>query len=135
MVEEAGPLTKSDPVALVNRVAAGLLPAEFDALRGLLDLTVEDLAARIGISVATLSRRRARNQPLGREHSDRLVRYARLYWLTVELFEGDTATARDWLLRPARSLGGSTPLDFAATEVGAREVENLIGRLEHGVYS
>jgi uncharacterized protein (DUF2384 family) len=32
-------------------------------------------------------------------------------------------------------LGDVAPLEMAATETGAREVENLIGRLEHGVFS
>jgi uncharacterized protein (DUF2384 family) len=39
------------------------------------------------------------------------------------------------LTRPARALDGQTPLDFAGTEAGAREVESLIGRLEHAVYT
>jgi uncharacterized protein (DUF2384 family) len=39
------------------------------------------------------------------------------------------------LKTPARSLGGKPPLEFAASELGAQEVENLIGRLEYGVYS
>lgn len=85
--------------------------------------------------IATLSRRRAHNKPLQRDHSDRLVRYARIFWLAADLFDGDKASARGWLKRPAPSLDDSTPLDFAETEIGAREVENLIGRLEHGVYS
>ena len=54
--------------------------------------------------------------------------------MAVALFEGDIAAARKWLQMPQRGLGGETPLDFASTEVGAREVENLIGRLEHGVF-
>lgn len=62
------------------------------------------------------------------------MRYARLYWLSVGFFSGDQQTSRDWLARPARALGGRTPLEFAETEIGAREVEDLIGRLEHGVY-
>jgi uncharacterized protein (DUF2384 family) len=33
------------------------------------------------------------------------------------------------------ALGWRTPIDFAQTEPGAREVENLIGRIEHGVFS
>lgn len=127
-------MAAADPVAVVNRVAQGLPTGEFDALRRMLEITVEELAQKIGISVATLSRRRAKEQPLDRDHSDRIVRYARLYWLAVTLFDGDENTARAWLKRAAFSLGGRTPLDFAETEVGAREVEDLIGRLENGVY-
>ncbi|MCC5808278.1 MAG: DUF2384 domain-containing protein [Opitutales bacterium] len=134
IVEESANVVSADPLAAVERVRHGLPTGEFDALREMLGLTVEELGRKTGLSVATLSRRRARRQPLDRDHSDRLVRYARLYWLAVDLFEGDEATARAWLKRPAPGLGGETPLDFAETEVGAREVEDLIGRLEHGVY-
>jgi len=134
MVAESGALAAVDPVAVVDRVAHGLPVGEFDALRRMLEIGVEEMASKVGISVATLSRRRAKKQPLDRDHSDRIVRYARLYWLAVALFGGDEVTARAWLKRPALSLGGRSPLDFAETEVGAREVEDLIGRLEHGVY-
>jgi uncharacterized protein (DUF2384 family) len=34
-----------------------------------------------------------------------------------------------------KGLGGKTPLEYADTEPGAREVEDLLGRLEHGVFS
>jgi putative toxin-antitoxin system antitoxin component (TIGR02293 family) len=117
------------------RVKAGLPVVEFDALRELLGLTVEDLAAKIGISIATLSRRRQRGQRLDAGRSDRLLRFARLFRLAAVLYDGDEEAARDWLRKPARALDGETPLDHADTEVGAREVENLIGRLEHGVYT
>lgn len=117
------------------RVKAGLPLAEFDALRELLGLTVDDLAGRIGISTATLSRRRRTGEPLDPGHSDRLLRYARLFRVAAQLFNGDEAAARAWLRKPARALGGEAPLDHADTEMGARAVEDLIGRLEHGVYT
>jgi putative toxin-antitoxin system antitoxin component (TIGR02293 family) len=117
------------------RVKAGLPIAEFDALRELLGLTVERLAGKIGISIATLSRRRQGGQPLDPGHGDRLLRFARLFRLATELHDGDEDAARDWLGKPARALDGEAPLDHADTEAGAREVENLIGRLEHGVYT
>ena len=117
------------------RVKAGLPVAEFDALRALLDLTVDDLAARVGISIATLSRRRQSGATLDATHGDRLWRLANLFRLTTALYEGDEVSARAWLTKPARALDGATPLDHAATEAGAREVEQLIGRLEHGVYT
>jgi uncharacterized protein (DUF2384 family) len=43
--------------------------------------------------------------------------------------------ARVWLKFPQRGLGGAVPLDYAETEVGAREVDNLLGRIDYGVYS
>jgi putative toxin-antitoxin system antitoxin component (TIGR02293 family) len=117
------------------RVKAGLPMAEFDALRELLGLTVEGLADKIGISIATLARRRQSSQRLDTGRSDRVLRLARLFRLAAELYDGDQEAARGWLNKPARALDGETPLEHAGTEVGAREVENLIGRLEHGVYT
>lgn len=134
LVEEAQAAYQDSPVQWVDRVMAGLPVAEFDSLREMLALPVDEMARMIGISTATLSRRRAKGEPLDRDHSDRLMRYARLYWQAVAFFDGDLATGRDWLKRPAPALGGRRPVDFAETEMGAREVEDLIGRLEHGVY-
>ncbi|MFT5836761.1 MAG: putative toxin-antitoxin system antitoxin component (TIGR02293 family) [Candidatus Azotimanducaceae bacterium] len=135
LVEEAQAAYQDSPVQWVDRVMAGLPVAEFDSLREMLALPVDEMARMIGISTATLSRRRAKNDPLDRDHSDRLMRYARLYWLAVGFFDGNQPTGRDWLKRPARALDGRRPLDFAETEIGAREVEDLIGRLEYGVYA
>ena len=134
IVQEVKAAALENPGYWVERIMAGLPVAEFDSLREMLGLSVEDMAHKIGISVATLSRRRTKAEPLDRDHSDRLMRYARLYWLSLDFFNGDATTGRDWLKRPARGLGGHTPLDFAETEMGAREVEDLLGRLEHGVY-
>ena len=53
----------------------------------------------------------------------------------VKLFEGDVKGAKRWLRAPKLALGGKTPLDLASTETGARQVEDLIGRLEHGVFT
>jgi putative toxin-antitoxin system antitoxin component (TIGR02293 family) len=117
------------------RVKTGLPVAELDALRELLGLTMENLARRIGISIATLSRRRQSGRRLDAAHSDRVLRFARLFRLATELYDGDEGAARAWLSKPARALDGETPLDHAETEAGAREVEYLIGRLEHGVYT
>jgi putative toxin-antitoxin system antitoxin component (TIGR02293 family) len=67
--------------------------------------------------------------------SDRLWRLLRLFAKATELFEGNSPAASAWFQQPVEGLGGCTPLEMAETEVGAREVEELIGRLEHGVFS
>jgi putative toxin-antitoxin system antitoxin component (TIGR02293 family) len=64
-----------------------------------------------------------------------LLRASRLFGRTLELFEGDRDAATEWLTTAQPALGGARPIDLANTDVGAREVETLIGRLEHGVFS
>jgi putative toxin-antitoxin system antitoxin component (TIGR02293 family) len=117
----------------IERIQKGIPLAEFNALTVRLGLTKEDFSRKIGVSAATLSRRKKTHAPLDPEHSDRLVRFQRLFDQAVQLFDGNEANARAWLNSPARALNFQKPFDVAETEAGAREVENVIGRLEYGV--
>lgn len=92
------------------------------------------LASSVGISPRTLTRRK-KDKKLSAGESDRLVTISRLLTLSIELFENDKEKAFRWFRSPNRALGNLTPLEMAATETGSREIENLIGRLEHGVFS
>lgn len=121
------------PAKLIASIQSGLAIAELDALQTLLDVPMDALATKLGISKATLHRRKAEGR-LDAAESDRVVRYARLMGRAVKVFGAETA-ARAWLNTPQFGLGGEVPLDFAETEIGAREVENLLGRIEYGVYS
>ncbi|RLA42697.1 MAG: hypothetical protein DRR06_13880 [Gammaproteobacteria bacterium] len=86
------------------------------------------------ISGPTLTRRRKAGA-LTVGESDRAVRYARLFADATEMMEGNKGAARGWLNAEQPLLAGDTPLDHAQTEAGAREVDQLIGRIEHGVFS
>jgi putative toxin-antitoxin system antitoxin component (TIGR02293 family) len=66
--------------------------------------------------------------------SDRLFRVAKVYARATEVFE-DPASAREWLHSPQIGLNERTPLDLLVTEAGARAVEDLLTRIEHGVLS
>ncbi len=126
-------LEPADNAELVARVEEGFSYRALERLRGNVGLTREALADLVQIKPRTLDRRKGgRLRP---EESDRLLRAARVFGGTIALFEGDADAARTWLSSPQRALGGAVPLEMARTEVGAREVENLVGRLEHGVFS
>lgn len=132
-IPAASPGARAGSSSVVERIRAGLPYAEFKALGGLLGLSAEELAGCLAISRSTLLRRRKQGR-LTTEESDRLVRFARLYGRALEVL-GSAEATRAWLKTPARALGGDTPLFFAGTETGAREVENLLGRLEYSVYT
>lgn len=95
---------------------------------------LEAVAGTIGIPQRTLARRKASGR-LAPEESERLLRVSSIFEKAVDLFEGDVPSAVNWLSAPKRALENLSPLQYAGTEIGAREVENLIGRLEHGVFS
>jgi len=130
---EESVLREPEAAYLVGRVRDGLPMVEFDGARDLLQITEERLAGLLGMSRATLHRRKKAGA-LDRTESDRLVRYARLVSRACSALDG-LPGARSWLLAPAVAFGGECPLDYADTEIGAREVEALLGRLEHGVFS
>jgi putative toxin-antitoxin system antitoxin component (TIGR02293 family) len=69
------------------------------------------------------------------EESERLLRLSAVYEDALQLFEGDSVSSMAWLTSSQKALGSQTPLVHARTEIGAREVEDLVGRLEHGVFS
>jgi len=124
----------SDTQALIERVEKGFTYGAFENLLGLLDLTSTELADLLQIPRRTLTRRKRAGRFVTDE-SERLLRLSRVLDAAVELFEGDRNRAVKWLRSPSRALNGEAPLDMAKTEIGAHEVENLIGRLEYGVFS
>jgi putative toxin-antitoxin system antitoxin component (TIGR02293 family) len=128
-------ITASDftPSKLIEVLRVGLPVRELDDLQASLAVPMAKLAPMLGISKATLHRRKAGGR-LGPAESDRVVRFARLMGKAVEVLESEE-NARQWLTSPQFGLGGATPLEYAETEVGAREVEDLLGRIEYGVYS
>lgn len=92
------------------------------------------LAQLLGVSEKTLSRARAANSKLDPVASDRLFRVARVVTLAIEVLESEPAALR-WLKRGQIGLGGRVPLELLATEPGRDQVEKLLLRIEHGVYS
>jgi putative toxin-antitoxin system antitoxin component (TIGR02293 family) len=132
-VKAAGKNGARTPHQLVKVVQAGLKFDELEALRAGLGLPLEKLAEKLGIARATLHRRKIGGR-LAPDESDKVIRFARLLRSAEQIFGGREG-ARQWLSFPQYGLGGAVPLDYARTEVGAREVETLLGRIEYGVYS
>ena len=127
-------LGTDDSVQLVSSVRAGFKFERLLAFHKASGLSLERIAQVAGISTRTLTRRR-REGRLRSNESDRLFRLSRVFDLAVDLFEGDSTAGRQWLEKPQSGLSGAVPLEFASTDVGAREVEKLITRLEHGIFT
>lgn len=119
---------------LAAMVEAGLSFNSLERFSKNVRLPLDDVRKAIRLTPRTMARRRSVNR-LSPEESDRLVSVSRLFALTLELFGGRIANATRWFTSPNRALGRRSPLQVASTEVGSREVENLIGRIMHGVFS
>ncbi len=114
-----------------DAVRAGAPRAAFERLRGELGVTSEELADVLGIPTRTLARRTDRFKP---DESERLLRVAGVTRKALDVLEDAEATRR-WMSKPKTALGGLTPLRCCDTDLGAREVEALLTRIEHGVFS
>ena len=127
-------LTAKGTDQLIHQLERGFSFKTLQNLQSLSGLSLSLLAAVIGIPERTLARRKASGR-LASQESERLLRISSIFEKAVELFEGDVPGAVKWLTAPKKALGDRPPLAYSRTELGAREVENLIGRLEHGVFA
>ena len=117
----------------IQEIRRGLPVETFYQLQENLGVGTPQLAKVIGIPIRTLQRRKDEGR-LTKEESDRLDRVRKLMHQATEVFESET-DARTWLTRPQIALAGFVPLDLADTGAGIREVENLLGRIDYGVYA
>ena len=120
----------SGAVGRISAIKAGLPYQSLSNLSEELGVSVTELAQVIQVAPRTLQRRKQEGA-FAPDESDRLFRIMRLLERAQEVI-GPEGPA--WLTSPKRFLGGATPLAFADTEVGAWEVFQALGRLEHGVF-
>jgi putative toxin-antitoxin system antitoxin component (TIGR02293 family) len=131
------PLTPSavfDDARMAAEIRHGLPVKAFFWLRDALNVSQEFLSQTISIPPRTVMRRQAAKERFKPDESERILRLARIFLRAEQVLES-ADRAKAWMLAKNRALGGMSPLDFAKSEPGAREVENVLGRLEHGVFS
>ena len=117
---------------LLERIRSGLPHVALVNVANLLGLSVDALIQRLDLSPRTMARRHATTVVLNPVESESVVRAARLYQLTMQVL-GSHDKAKMWLGRESRALGGRVPLSFLDTSYGTRLVEDVLGRLDHGV--
>jgi putative toxin-antitoxin system antitoxin component (TIGR02293 family) len=115
------------------RIRQGLPYRSLESVRERLRLSVPEAADVLHMPARTLARRR-QSRKLDGDESDRLYRVARIAAQAFALFSTEQKAA-EWLRRPNRALNGEPPIQLLDTDVGARQVEDVLGRIEHGIVS
>jgi putative toxin-antitoxin system antitoxin component (TIGR02293 family) len=118
---------------LHRSVRAGI---PFDALESFaktMNIPLPEVTQVLGLATRTLARRK-QQRLLTPMESDRLYRLARISCIAIDVL-GSPEKATQWLERPSRALGGETPLSLLDTDIGVRQVEAVLGRIAHGVFS
>lgn len=108
----------------------------FASLESVMDqfgLKREEVSWALDLPSRTLARRKQEKR-LSPGESDRLFRVVRIAVHASEVLGGKEQASR-WLHTPNRALGGQMPLQLLDTDLGSRQVEEILGRIEHGVFS
>jgi putative toxin-antitoxin system antitoxin component (TIGR02293 family) len=116
--------------AFATRVEKGLPERALTQLKRFSRLSDADLTAVIPRRTLSNTRKAVRLTP---DQSDRVARTAGITALAQRVF-GDPATAREWLLEPNPALSHEVPLRLLRTGAGGQVVEEVLIRIEHGVY-
>ena len=132
-VEKLADIPSLSRSELIEAITGGL-PAELvRELAARMRITLEEASALLRLTPRTLQRRLEEGR-LALAESERLWELARLFFRAIEVLESEEAAVQ-WFNSRLRALGWATPLAFARTVVGLRELENILGRIEHGVFS
>jgi putative toxin-antitoxin system antitoxin component (TIGR02293 family) len=123
--------TSSD---LAEATRAGLSVDSLDTLAEELSIQRLAVARLLGISERTLTRRATSSGRLTAAESDRVVRLARILALAKDTL-GSMEKASRWLQTRNRALEGDRPIDRLDTDIGVRSVEQILGRIDYGLYS
>ena len=93
------------------------------------------LEPAVGVSLRTLQRHKADpHKRLSPEQSGRVWKFAEILAKASDVL-GSQDEAERWLERPAMALEQRRPVELLATPAGTRLVEDLLGRIEYGVYT
>lgn len=114
-------------------VRSGLPFGALEALSNTTGIPTAAITRVLGLAPRTLARRKDK-RVFNLVESDRLYRLARMAGVAIQVL-GSQEKAKEWLARPNRALGGETPLSLLDTDIGACQVEAVLGRIDHGIFS
>jgi putative toxin-antitoxin system antitoxin component (TIGR02293 family) len=127
------PKTRPSWEYIVGQIRSGLDLSTVKRLATYFDMELDDLLNVLALSARTYARKKSHGRALNAVQSDRAYRLAKIGVRAEEVF-ADKEIAHDWLRSYNRALGAK-PMDLLDTQAGAEEIENVLGRIEHGVYS
>ena len=123
---------KATPMDLVDMVREGLPWSLYQGVMTDLGFTDQMAAGVLRIPLRTLTRRKGGR--LDPQESERVMRLVRLRAKAEDVLgTGEKATL--WLEAPNRALEGATPLSLLDTDIGTQAAEDVLTRIEYGVYS
>jgi len=120
-------------VDLIKVSREGLPTRALSQLMSYLEISPAELRWLMDMSQSTFQRRKS-SKLLHTAENERLVQLYQLIHKGLEIFE-DKDDFLDWLKSRNQALGDVKPMELLRSQLGMHEVSELLGRIEHGIYS
>lgn len=120
------------PEDLTERLRKGLPFAALSAVMEQYGISRDALCTILHLSARNFLRRKEQRR-LSPDESDRLYRLARVIAHANRVFE-DREESADWIQSPNTALGKQQPLTLLDTDIGVQQVDQVLGRIEHGIF-
>ncbi|RPI15336.1 MAG: DUF2384 domain-containing protein [Ignavibacteriae bacterium] len=118
---------------IIHVIRKGLYMKNLLKLAQQMSLSLKEISAILPVSERTLKRYRSTTR-LSPELSERLLKLSHLYNKGLEVF-GNKDSFIIWLNSELLALGGNKPIEILDTQNGIEMAVNILGRIEHGIYS
>lgn len=125
---------KGDTYTVITNMRSGTPANVIPEMASRLGMSQDGFFTVLGLPKSTMKSRISKNDVLSGSEQDRVYRAHRVWSRAVEVLEDDDS-ARKWINRENRSLGGEVPLALLDTEVGYELVLDTLARIEYGVVS
>ncbi|WP_046758603.1 type II RES/Xre toxin-antitoxin system antitoxin [Kordia jejudonensis] len=124
----------ASPYDYISIATEGLNANVIKNFRGYFDLSLNETADMLNVSEPSIYRWTKANKTLERNVSIKLFEISELFLLGTEIF-GSKDNFFKWLNLPNTALGGMEPQELIEIPEGVSKVRDILGRIEHGVYS
>lgn len=132
-LQPARPQALTPAVRRSLQIKATDLNAQLTQLASQLGVTLKELAPLLQLSQSTLHRLRRQTALTGPTAEwVELLRGIMQHGLRV--YGGEESAFQDWLRYPLGELDGRTPLQTLTTIAGFTQVDDVLGRIEHGIF-
>ena len=125
-------LTSSSPLNIVTSSRQRALSSQVHEVAALVGLTDEEMAYALNMTLRNLHRLNE-DQRLSVAASERLILLRNLLMCALDTFKGRKETVLQWLRTPIRELAYQTPIQLLDTVTGFGLVDDVLGRLDHGL--
>lgn len=121
------------PMHKMEIVKEGISKKALELLKDKARLDYNQLARALNVSRQTLTNKKSSNK-FNPDVSNAILALADTYSYGYDVFQ-DTERFNRWMFTENSALGGKIPFEILNTYYGRLSVNNIIGRIEHGIFS